>query len=891
MAGYTRQSSAQILSGEIVSASPLNSEFNQVLAAFNESTGHKHDGTSAEGPPIDRIADSDQLNKVLVDTSNNHLEFYVQVSTSSVEQIKIQDGAIVPVTDNDIDLGATGTEFKDLYIDGTANIDSLVADTADINAGTIDGAAIGGTSASTGAFTTLSATGVVSISDGSASAPALTNTGDTNNGLYFNTADELTYTSGGTAQVTFKDGAIVPVTDNDIDLGATGTEFKDLHIDGTANIDSLVADTADIDGGTVDGAAIGGNSASSGAFTTLSATGVVSISDGSASAPALTNTGDTNNGLYFNAADELTYTSGGTAQVTFKDGAIIPVTDNDIDLGATGTEFKDLYIDGTAYLDSVNIAGGTITGVSTLADLGNAVPLTFSTTTTDSDPGTGNVRLNNSTQNAATQIYIDDADSNSVAIATFIQSLSAGNAPSATLGFVTLRKQFAPETFATYKVTAVTNATGYTKLTVANLAANTTNPFSDSDGVLLSIDLAGDKGDAGEMGGPATSTDNAVARYNGTGGSQVQNSGVTIDDSNNVSGVVGLTTTGDITVADDKYIVFGTTSDIKVGYDETTNDALQIGANVEGAALKIHYYADEADDDADNWLWQVADGGTMTWDSKISGSYATHLTLTPNSTASSSTLAAAGNLTVGGDITVTGGSISGITDLAVADGGTGQSSYTNGQLLIGNTSGNTLAKGTITAGDNISVTNGGGSITIAASGVHTQGLQTIWVPASAMRPTSSNGCAAITDVETTAGRPDMQVLDFDASSDEHAQFSVAFPKSWNAGTVTFQFFWTSTATDTDGVSFGLQGVSVVDGGTIDVAYGTAVVVDDVNQSTAEDLYVSPVSSAITIASAADDAMTFFRVFRDVSDANDTAAEDARLIGIKLYYTTDAGNDA
>tara|TARA_R110000751_G_scaffold102369_1_gene196900 strand:+ start:19 stop:771 length:753 start_codon:yes stop_codon:yes gene_type:complete len=242
-------------------------------------------------------------------------------------------------------------------------------------------------------------------------------------------------------------------------------------------------------------------------------------------------------------------------------------------------------------------------------------------------------------------------------------------------------------------------------------------------------------------------------------------------------------------------------------------------------------------------------------------------------------------------VNIDGGSITGITDLAVADGGTGQGSYTNGQLLIGNTTGNTLAKGTITAGANIAITNGAGAVTVAVSGVHTQGLQTIWVPASAMRPTSSNGCAAITDVETTAGRPDMQVLDFDASSDEHAQFSVSFPKSWNAGTVTFQFFWTATTTDTDGVSFGLQGVSVIDGATIDVAYGTAIVVDDANQSTAEDLYISAVSTAVTIASAADDAITFFRVFRDVSDANDTAAEDARLVGVKLFYTTDAGNDA
>ena len=67
-------------------------------------------------------------------------------------------------------------------------------------------------------------------------------------------------------------------------------------------------------------------------------------------------------------------------------------------------------------------------------------------------------------------------------------------------------------------------------------------------------------------------------------------------------------------------------------------------------------------------------------------------------------------------VSITGGSITGITDLAVADGGTGQGSYTNGQLLIGNTTGNTLAKATITAGTGISVTNGSGAITIASTG-------------------------------------------------------------------------------------------------------------------------------------------------------------------------------
>jgi hypothetical protein len=64
-------------------------------------------------------------------------------------------------------------------------------------------------------------------------------------------------------------------------------------------------------------------------------------------------------------------------------------------------------------------------------------------------------------------------------------------------------------------------------------------------------------------------------------------------------------------------------------------------------------------------------------------------------------------------VNIDGGSITGITDLAVADGGTGQGSYTNGQLLIGNSTGNTLAKGTLTAGAGISVTNAAGAITVA----------------------------------------------------------------------------------------------------------------------------------------------------------------------------------
>jgi len=178
-----------------------------------------------------------------------------------------------------------------------------------------------------------------------------------------------------------------------------------------------------------------------------------------------------------------------------------------------------------------------------------------------------------------------------------------------------------------------------------------------------------------------------------------------------------------------------------------------------------------------------------------------------------------------------------------------------------------------------------------SSDLRTQGLETIWVPAAAMRPTSSTGCAAITDVATTSGRPDMQVLDFDASSDEHAQFQVSMPKSWNEGTITYQAYWTTTASDTDGVAWGLQGVAVSDNDTIDVAYGTPIVVTDDALGAAEDLMVTAASSAVTLGgSPAVGDLCFFRIYRDVSDANDDMAEDARLIGVKMLFTTDAGND-
>jgi len=185
-----------------------------------------------------------------------------------------------------------------------------------------------------------------------------------------------------------------------------------------------------------------------------------------------------------------------------------------------------------------------------------------------------------------------------------------------------------------------------------------------------------------------------------------------------------------------------------------------------------------------------------------------------------------------------------------------------------------------------------GSGITATSGVLSNdviGKQSMWIPAAAMYPTNTGGCAAIALTETTAGRPDMYTLDFDASSDENAQFSIAFPSYWNENTINFQVFWTTTATDTDSVDWELAAVSVVDSGTTDVAFGTAQSVTDNVISAAEDLYVSAVSGDLTVASAAANALTYFNIERDAG--SDTMAEDAKLIGIKIFYTVDDVHEA
>ena len=123
---------------------------------------------------------------------------------------------------------------------------------------------------------------------------------------------------------------------------------------------------------------------------------------------------------------------------------------------------------------------------------------------------------------------------------------------------------------------------------------------------------------------------------------------------------------GDVYVADDKYVQFGSGQDVLMGYDETTTDSLKIAAT-EGAGLAITLMADQGDDAGDEWKLNIADGGTMTLGNDINsaGTYVTHLTITPNSTVASSTMAFAGSITAAGNTLATAADI---TALAIALG-------------------------------------------------------------------------------------------------------------------------------------------------------------------------------------------------------------------------------
>ena len=328
-ATYTRQST--ITDGAVIEASHFNDEFDQLLAFAASSTGHTHDGTSAEGGPITKLL-------------GNTLTFGAGTAGTDIAITfdgESNDGVIKWMEDEDYfefsdDLLVASTEklqFRDtaIYINSSADGQlDLVADTEiQIAATTVD---INGNVDVSG---TLTVAGAVDFGDaalsnvGAVQLDSIAGDGDTNTSITFSGSDVITITAGGDAQFTFNNGSIVPSTDNDIDLGTSSLEFKDAYFDGTVHADAI----------NFNGTAISATAAE------------LNIMDGVTATTAELNIMD---GVTSTAA-ELNLVDGITAGTVSASKAVIVDSDKDL------TGFRNLTISGDLTVSGDDITMGTNT--------------------------------------------------------------------------------------------------------------------------------------------------------------------------------------------------------------------------------------------------------------------------------------------------------------------------------------------------------------------------------------------------------------------------------------------------------------------------------------------------------------------------------------------------
>ena len=388
MAGYIRNDvTDQIANGNTIDAAPLDGEFDAVQSAFAAVGGHKHDGSVGEGAPITTIGPA--------------------------QDIVASGNSLTPKTDNTIDLGSPTLEWKDLYVDGVANIDSLVADTADINAGTIDGTVIGGSSAAAITGTTVTATNLVTTNAtvGGVAVTTASNTQTLTNKTVNLTNNTLVATSAQMAAAVTDEtgsGALVFATSpalsgvptaptaaaatNTTQVATTAHVFAERTNTATLTNKTLTSPVVNtptisngsITGATVDNSVIGGVTPAAATFTSVTANGTINFLGATVSNGGSVTTVDINGGtidgttIGTTAAAAGTFTTGtfglgaaGTPSITItgnpNTGLWSPGTDalalstggvERVRVGSTGNMGVGGVATGTAILDLVSTTKG-----------------------------------------------------------------------------------------------------------------------------------------------------------------------------------------------------------------------------------------------------------------------------------------------------------------------------------------------------------------------------------------------------------------------------------------------------------------------------------------------------------------------------------------------------
>ena len=200
---------------------------------------------TANGVTIDGTFTDGTLSIVggeILDATTLEATTTLNLEIGDTAQVTLTDGVLAPTTDNDVDLGSASKEYKDLFIDGTANIDSLVADTADINGGTLDGVTIATDCTQTNwdaAYTHVSNDGsdhsLIDQDVTSGSSPTFTGTNITGVASFV-VADESTDTTCFPVFVTAATGTLAPKSGSNLTfnsntgvLGATLVDTDEIY--------------------------------------------------------------------------------------------------------------------------------------------------------------------------------------------------------------------------------------------------------------------------------------------------------------------------------------------------------------------------------------------------------------------------------------------------------------------------------------------------------------------------------------------------------------------------------------------------------------------------------------------------------------------------------------
>jgi len=363
-ATYTRQSSSGITDGAVIEASDLNNEFDQLLAAFVASTGHTHDGTSAEGGPITKllgtaitIGDGTSGTDIAV-TFDGETADGLLTWMEDEDYFKFSDEVLMNSTEKLL-FGDTGT-----YIHQSADgVLDLVSDTEiEINATTID---INGAVAMDGAIT-----GATNITlSGELDAATLDISGDAD---IDGTLEADAITVDGTALATYIRDTV-------------GTNML------SSNTETGIAVTYDTSNDNIDFAL----EAAQTVFTSITNTSLVIGRD-------------SDNDIDFATDNNIIFRASGADQIKLVDGALAPVTDNDVDLGTASLEFKDAYFDGTVTADAF---AGPLTGDVTGNVSGTAATVTTAAQSNITSLGTlTTLTVDNVIVNGTTIGHTDDTD-------------------------------------------------------------------------------------------------------------------------------------------------------------------------------------------------------------------------------------------------------------------------------------------------------------------------------------------------------------------------------------------------------------------------------------------------------------------------------------------------